>query len=401
MDNARHESADSFRAELRNWLGSSVPAAWRQPGFWHRIPDHRESVELRRDWERQRFEAGFAGVDWPQEYGGRGGDAVLRAVHDEEMARAHAPVGSLLGITYMGAALLGPTLLRFGTERQKRQLLPDILSGATIWGQGFSEPEAGSDLAGLRTTAVREGEYFTVNGQKSWTSFAQDADRLFALVRTSRTSRKQDGITFLLMDLRAAGVSVRPIMQMSGSVEFGEEFFTDVHVPVDDNVLGEIDDGWRVAKYLLSVERNASPIGHYTEFREELREVVHAARQLHRDGAPASEHADVRDRVAACLTDLELLRVRSHRVLSTVSKGGDLGSGASVTKLHWSATRSAIAELGAAVAGLDGQLAEEVDGVDVAELRWRHLHIRGQRIAGGTAQVQRSIVAQQLLGMPR
>lgn len=393
-------AAETFRQEIRTWLASSVPTTWRTPGFWlEQDPDRSE--DMRRGWEQQRCDAGFAGVDWPVEYGGQGGDAEIRAVHDEEMAAARAPVGPFHGLTYIGTALLGPSLLRFGTDEQKRKILPDMLAGRRVWVQGFSEPEAGSDLASLRTSARRDGDDFIVSGQKIWTSFAREGDSLFTLVRTEPSDRRQEGITFMLIDLKSAGVEVNPIKQMSGSSEFGEEFLDDVHVPIAGNVVGEIGRGWDVAKYLLSVERNSSPMSHYVEFRHELADLIAVARSRRRDGVPALSLPHIRRRVAACATDLELLRLRAYDAISTVQSGRDVGVQASVTKLHWSATRLAIADLGAAVLACDGQESSNSNGSDVSHLRWRHLHVRGQRIAGGTAQVQRTLVAQQLLGLPR
>jgi alkylation response protein AidB-like acyl-CoA dehydrogenase len=397
MDLRHSPAAEEFRREIRRWLAESVPKAWRRPRFWLDRDGTAESLDLRRAWERSRFDHGFAGVDWPVEFGGRGGDHELRAVHDEEMARARAPIGPFLGLTYLGTTLLGPTLLRYGTEEQKRTLLPRILSGETIWCQGFSEPESGSDLASLRTTARRDGDHLVVSGEKTWTSMARFGDALFALVRTDPRAPRHRGLTFLLIDLALPGVTVRPIRQMSGSTEFGQEFLDHVRVPLT-GVVGEIGDGWTVAKYLLSVERNASPVSQYVEFRHELDDVIAVARRASKDGRPAVDHPAIRGRIARCRADLELLRVRGYDALSRATLGEDPGAHASVTKLLWSRTRLAIADLGADVLGLAGQLGADEH---VEHLRWRHLHVRGQRIAGGTAQVQRTIVARELLGLPR
>jgi alkylation response protein AidB-like acyl-CoA dehydrogenase len=398
MDLRYSPAAEKFRREIRRWLACSVPKAWRRPCFWLDRDGTDQSLELRRQWEKDRFDNGFAGVDWPTEYGGRGGDHEMRAVHDEEMALARAPIGPFLGLTYLGTTLLGPTLLRYGTDDQKRRLLPRILSGETIWCQGFSEPESGSDLASLRTAARRDGDVLVVSGEKTWTSMARFGDALFALVRTDPEAERQRGLTFLLIDLTLPGVTVRPIRQMSGSHEFGQEFLDEVRVPVAGNVVGEVGDGWTVAKYLLAVERNASPISQYVEFRHELDDVVAVARRTRKDGRPAIEHPAIRTRIARCRADLELLRVRGYDAMTRIGRGEDLGAHASVTKLLWSRTRLAIADLGADVLGVDGQLSAEAG---TGHLRWRHLHVRGQRIAGGTAQIQRSIIARELLELPR
>ncbi|MFI7673179.1 acyl-CoA dehydrogenase family protein [Actinophytocola sp. NPDC049390] len=398
MDLRYSSAAEKFRREIRRWLAGSVPEAWRRPCFWLDLDGTGQSLDLRRGWEKDRADNGFAGVDWPEEYGGRGGDHEIRAVHDEEMARARAPIGPFLGLTYLGTTLLGPTLLRYGTEDQKRRLLPAILSGETIWCQGFSEPESGSDLASLRATAHRDGDVLVVSGEKTWTSMARFADAMFALVRTDPEAERQRGLTFLLIDLALPGVTVRPIRQMSGSHEFGQEFLDEVRVPVAGNVVGAPGDGWAVAKYLLGVERNASPISQYFEFRHELDDVIAVARRTHKDGRSAIEQPAVRQRIARCRADLELLRVRGYDAMTRVGRGEDLGAHASVTKLLWSRTRLAIADLGADVLGVDGQLGADAGA---GHLRWRHLHVRGQRIAGGTAQIQRTIIARELLELPR
>jgi alkylation response protein AidB-like acyl-CoA dehydrogenase len=397
MDLRYSPAAEKFRREIRRWLADSVPKAWRRPRFWLDRDGTVASVELRRAWEKERAAHGFAGVDWPREYWGRGGDHELKAVHDEEMARARAPIGPFLGLTYLGTALLGPTLMRYGTEEQRRTLLPRILSGETIWCQGFSEPESGSDLASLRTTARRDGDDLVVSGEKTWTSMAGCADAMFALVRTDPDAPRHRGLTFLLIDPTLPGVTVRPIRQMSGSSEFGQEFLDQVRVPMT-NVVGEVGGGWTVAKHLLSVERNAAPVSQYVEFRHELDDVIAVARRARKDGRPALEHPAILARIARCRADLELLRVRGYDALSRTARGEDLGAQASVTKLLWSRTRLAIADLGADVLGLAGQLGAD-EHAD--HLRWRHLHVRGQRIAGGTAQIQRTIVARELLGLPR
>lgn len=401
MDLRYSAEAERFRKEIRSWLDESVPASWRRPGFWLERDGTAESLELRRRWENERFDNGFAGVDWPAEFGGRGAGHEVRAVHDEEMARARAPIGPYLGLTYLGTTLLGPTLLRYGTPEQKHSLLPAILSGDTIWCQGFSEPESGSDLASLRTTAVRDGDTLVVTGQKIWTSMARYGDALFALVRTSPRQPERRGITFLLIDLSLPGVEVRPIRLMSGSADLGQEFLDDVRVPIEGNVVGQFDEGWEVAKYLLTVERQASPIGQYVEFSHELEDVIAAASFSDKDGRPAIEHPSIRARIARCKADLELLRVRAYDTMTRAGRGEELGSEASITKLLWSRTRLAIADLGADVLGVDGQLSTAPGGQPTGHLRWRHLQVRGQRIAGGTAQIQRTLIARDLLGLPR
>ena len=395
MDLRYAETDERFRDELRAWLADSVPQEWRAPGYWFALsPD--ESFERRRTWEASKAAAGFSGIDWPVEFGGRGGTPAQKAIHDEELARAGAPTT----VNALGLAFLAPTVMAIGTDAQKREIIGPLLRNEVIWCQGFSEPDAGSDLAAVRTRGVLDGDEYVVNGQKIWTSNALHAGRMFALVRTHPGERKHQGLSMLLIDLHAPGVDVRPLRQLSGSLDFGEVFFTDARVPVDA-VLGAPGEGWKVAMLLLSFERGSSAMGQYTAFRRELDGVIALARRTERDGRPAIEDPSIRQRIAQLHIELETLRLHSLHVLTQVEQGRALGATSSLTKLQWSQTHQDLGDLFTEVTGAEHQLTGPATDPAARALQRSFLWSRSETIWGGSSEIQRGIVAEQLLGLPR
>ena len=389
MDLSYTAAEEEFRRELRSWLSAHIDEEWRRPGFWTAL-DEDESFRLRRDWERAKAEAGLAGIQWPTEYGGRGGTPGMKAIYDVEMVLADAP----RTVNPLGLTFLAPTVMAIGTDAQKKEIIGPMLRNEVIWCQGFSEPGAGSDLAALSTRGVRDGDDFVVNGQKVWPTNAVHGAKLFAMVRTTPGSEKHRGISMLLIDMHQPGVEARPLKQMSGASEFGEVFFTDARVPTSE-VLGAVDDGWRTAMLLLSFERGASGISQYTEFRREYDEIVAVARKLGRDTDPV-----VRDKLARVLTDLECLRLHSMHVLTQVEQGHDLGFEASMTKLIWSEAFQDLWEVYDDVLGEDATL-DGIDGVDLRPLHAQAMWSRSVTIWGGSSQVQRTITAERVLGLQR
>jgi alkylation response protein AidB-like acyl-CoA dehydrogenase len=385
---------EEFRAEFRAWLDENLPTEWRQPGFWRR-QDRDEGFEMRRRWEAEKARAGFAGIQWPKEYGGRGGTHTQRAIYDEEMVRYRAPYT----VNALGLTFLAPTIMVIGTEEQKREIIKPLLYNEVIWCQGFSEPNAGSDLAALQTRAEADGDEYVINGQKIWTSQAMHADKMFGLFRTSTEDKKHRGITMLIVDLRnpdgsvAPGIDIRPLKQMSGALDFGEVFFTDVRVP-KSNVIGQEGGGWDVAMLLLSFERGSSAMPQYVGFRREVDDIVAIARRYGRDGDPL-----LRQKIASSVVELECLKYHSLHVLTQVEQGKELGAASSMTKLQWSETHQDIGELFTDVAGLDHQLTEGEP--DLLDLQYQFLWSRSETIWGGSSQVQRQIVAERILGLPR
>ncbi|MDQ1684833.1 MAG: hypothetical protein QOC82_1570 [Frankiaceae bacterium] len=386
MDLTYSEADEQFRAEFRGWLDANLPAEWRERGFWAR-QDRDEGFQMRREWEAEKARAGFAGIQWPTEFGGRGGTPAQRAIYDEEMVRYRAP----LTVNGLGLTFLAPTIMVIGSDEQKRDIIKPLLHNEVIWCQGFSEPNAGSDLAALQCRAESDGDEYVINGQKIWTSQAMHADKMFGLFRTSTEDKKHRGITMLIVDLRSPGVEIRPLKQMTGALDFGEVFFTDVRVPKTD-VIGVEGGGWDVAMLLLSFERGASAMPQYTAFRRELDDVVGLARDLGKD-----KNSLLRQRIASSVVELECLKYHSLHILTQVEQGKELGAASSMTKLQWSETHQDIGELFADVAGIAHQITG--DGVD--DLQRSFLWSRSETIWGGSSQVQRNIVAERVLGLPR
>ena len=321
----------------------------------------------------------------------------MKAIYDEEMAKANAP----RTVNPLGLAFLAPTVMVYGTEQQKRDIIKPMLHNEVIWCQGFSEPGAGSDLAALQTRAEQEGDEFVVNGQKVWTTNAMHGDKIFTLARTSpQEGKRHQGISMLLIDMDQPGVEARPLKQMSGSSEFGEVFFTDARCPVAD-VLGPVGSGWEVAMVLLSFERGSSAMGQYTEFRADLDEIVDLAHRLERDGRPAAEDPVLRQAIARQVVELECLRLHSLHVLTQVEQGKDLGFEASMTKLQWSETFQDVWEVFDDVLGESAQVRRPAADLDLRALQQMALWSRSVTIWGGSSQVQRSVVAERLLGLPR
>ena len=389
MDLTYTAAEEEFRSELRSWLSAHIPDEWKRPGFWESLADD-ESFRLRRDWERDKALAGFAGIQWPVEFGGRGGTPGMKAIHDQEMVLARAP----RTVNPLGLTFLAPTVMAIGTEQQKKDIIGPLLRNEVIWCQGFSEPGAGSDLAALSTKGVRDGDDFVVNGQKVWTTNAMFGDKIFAMVRTEAGSQKHRGISMLLIDMHQDGVEARPLKQMSGASEFGEVFFSDARVPATE-CLGEIGDGWRTAMLLLSFERGASGIAQYTEFRRQYDEVVEVAKRLGRDTDPV-----VRGKLAKVLTDLECLRYHAMHVQTQVEQGRDLGFEASMTKLIWSEPSQDLWEVFDDLLGEDATL-DALGDLDLRPLHAQALWSRSVTIWGGSSQVQRNVTAERVLGLPR
>jgi alkylation response protein AidB-like acyl-CoA dehydrogenase len=383
---------EQFRTELRSWLDDNIPAEWRQPGFWDSL-DKEEAFQLRRDWEAKKAEAGWAGIAWPKEYGGRGGTPAQKAIYDEETTRANVPAT----VNPLGLTFLAPSVMVFGTEEQKKTIIPDLLFNRVIWCQGFSEPGAGSDLAALQCKAEDQGDHWLVNGQKVWTTNAMHGDWIFTLCRTNPDAPRHAGISMLLIDMHAEGVDPRPLKQMSGASEFGEVFFTDVKVP-KDSILGPVDKGWEVAMVLLSFERGSSALGQYTGFRRELDAVAKLATERERFGTKAAADPVLRQKLGSILAELELLKLHSLHILTSVEQGRELGFEASMTKLQWSETHQDLGELYLDVAELSGQ---ETSGEDLDPLQMSALWSRSETIWGGSSQVQRNVVAERVLGLPR
>jgi alkylation response protein AidB-like acyl-CoA dehydrogenase len=383
-----------FRDELRPWLQANVPTDWEAR---RTEDDMLARFQYLRGWQKKMFEAGWTGVSWPTEYGGRGATLMEQAIFYEEMARASAPPMA----NTLGLSLIGPTIIHYGTPEQKKRFLPKILSADEIWCQGFSEPNAGSDLAGLRTASRLEGDHFIVNGQKVWNSYGWAADWCALVTRSDPESQKHKGLTYLLVDMKSPGVEVRPLRQMTGESEFCEIFFHDVSVP-KDNVLGQIGDGWNVALGTLSHERATLGTGMQIVFKRQFERLVELSRTIQRNGKPAAEDPVVRQKLAASYAEIEIMRLNQMRALTRIMQTGQPGPEGSLLKICWSELNQRFQQVAQEILGPYGQLTKG-NGHAIDDGMWAYsfLRTRGNTIEAGTSEVQRNIVGHFVLGLPK
>jgi alkylation response protein AidB-like acyl-CoA dehydrogenase len=373
-------SLDGFREEVRDWLADHLVGEFAPlvgaggPGREH------EHVELRSAWEQELGRGGWIGLGWPAEAGGRGCTIAEQVVFHEEYAKAGGPGR----IGHLGEQLAGPTIIAFGTQGQKDRFLPGILAGTELWCQGYSEPGAGSDLAGVRTRGVLHDDGWHVTGQKVWTSLAHIAQWCFVIARTEEGSRRHKGLSFLLVPMDQPGVEVRPIVQLTGTSEFNEVFFDDA---VATDVVGEPGDGWRVAMGLLAFERGVSTLGQQVGFTREYDEVLALARS---QGAFDTHRDELVDAWAG-------LQVLKHQALRTLASDKVAGVEANVNKLLWAPWHKALGELAMRVRGPGATV---VDG-ELDALQSLFLFTRSDTIYGGSDEVQRNVVAERHWGLPR
>ena len=398
--------AEAFRSEIRSWLEENLPKGWFDEGFEMSAEERKRFNE---EWPAKLFEGGWICATWPTEYGGKGLTTMQGVVLSEEFARAKAP----LRADFFGDTLVGPTILQWGTEEQKKEFLPKILRGETRWCQGFSEPNSGSDLASLKTSAVLDGDEWVINGQKVWTTQGHYADYCFLLTRTDPDAPKHKGISYLLVPMRQPGVEVRGIVQPDGTAEFCEVFFSDARCP-KDNVVGGVNNGWKVANSTLAFERGMSATTGYRRFEEEYRLMVDAA-----TANGAIERADIRQRLMEYYTKIQILRINGLRSLTaTLNNSKDLGVAAlgASNKMFWSEMHKAAMELALDIFGAESMLVtsgpdgaswpgtardKRRDGYPVSPMMSSFFFSRSETIWGGTSQIQRNIVGERVLGLPK
>jgi len=386
---------EAFRKEFRDWLARNLPPelCLDDPAD-DRVASDRETFERRRAWQSKMHAAGWVGITWPKEYGGRAAGLIERIIWDEEYAAARAPV--LPG--HMGLNLIGPTIIQWGTDEQKRKHLPPIMQGEHVWCQGFSEPGAGSDLAALQTRAVDQGDHFVVNGQKVWTSGAHFAHWIILLARTNPDAPKHQGISGFLVPMDSPGISVRPLVLLTGHHHFNEVFFSDVVVP-KANLLGPLNQGWKVSTTTLMHERHSSgarnPIG-------QVARLVALAKGLKRDGRPAWEDRVIRQRLAQLAIDCEVLKLTRFRNLTRMIRGEAPGPEGSILKLTGSELGTRVADAAGELLGMHALLNEPTAAVPDAP-RWfnRLLAARQYTISAGTSEIQRNIIGERVLGLPK
>ena len=366
-----------FRDELRTWLQENHPGDMPRG-------DEDEQYAFRRDWQRRLYDGGWAAVHWPVEYGGRGATLMQSAIFFEEMGRARAP----LAANVLGLLLAGPTIMTWGTPEQKERYLTPILSAEEIWCQGFSEPEAGSDLAALKTRAVRDGDEWVVTGQKVWTSGAQYSKWCMLVARTDQDVPKHKGLSYFLMDMEQEAVQVRPLVQITGEAEFNELFIEEARIP-HENLLGGEGNGWKVALTTLMNER--AGLGFFLQVR--MRNVLDDL-FAHAAATGGLDDPVIADRLGDLHMRTEILRLTAYRGLSTIEKYGQPGPEGSLTKWLWSETNGMLTQLAADIVGADALTTGN---------QWAYelLRARGNSIEGGTTEILKNIVAERVLGLPR
>jgi alkylation response protein AidB-like acyl-CoA dehydrogenase len=406
MDLSYPPEAEAFRAEIRAWLEENLPEGWGTDAY---NPSPAKRHAWAAEWTERLREGGWICASWPKEYGGRGLSTMESVVLNEEFARVGAPMRA----DFFGDTLVGPTILQWGTEEQKRRFLPAIMRGEMAWCQGFSEPDAGSDLASLRTTAVLDGDEWRINGQKIWTTQAQYADYIFLLARTDPDAPRHAGISYLLVPMRQEGIEIRPITQPDGSSEFNEVWFTDARCP-KDNVVGGVNNGWKVAMTTLGFERGTSATTGHRRFRKELDAVIELVRRSGRMADPL-----VRQDLARAWSVVKIMEINGYRSLTAILDGGrDRGvpALAATTKMFWSEYHQWFTDRVIDLIGPEGQILTGDDdeeyvagigrrqgrpGYTPSPMQVGFFFARSETIWGGSAQIQRNIVAERILGLPK
>jgi alkylation response protein AidB-like acyl-CoA dehydrogenase len=393
MDLRYSDADEAFRSELRRWLADAVPAHGSPPA----INDWSARRAYDTGWQRKLFEAGYAGINWPAEYGGRDASLTEQLVYYEEIARARAPY---VGVNFVGMLHGGPTLIAEGTPEQKAQHVPKILRGEEVWCQGFSEPGAGSDLAALSTRAIRDGDSYRVSGHKIWTSFAHAADYCELLVRTDPDAPKHRGISWLIMPMDAAGIEIRPLRTLAGEGEFSEVFLDDVRIPIENRV-GDENDGWRVTNVTLRFERGTAFASEMVRLQQFVGELAALARRTGRSGATSWDDPGLRRELGHIAAELDALWAMVKLSVCQSSKTGVPGLGGSAIKLFYTELYQRIGELGMRLLGRGVLSREDVAGLPSGEILNRAMQSLSLTIAAGTSQIQRNIISERILGLPK
>ena len=385
----------AFRDELRTWLGEVLPTLGDPPD--------RDDWTARREWDmgwqRMLYDAGYAGINWPAEFGGRGSTPTEHLIFLEETTKMGAPY---VGMNFVAQLHAGPTLILEATAEQQARHLPAMLKGEEVWCQGFSEPNAGSDLASLSTRAIRDGDHYVVTGQKIWTSFGHVADYCELLVRTDPDAPKHRGITWLICPMDLPGIEVRPITTVAGSSEFCEVFFDEVRIPVENRV-GAENDGWRVAMVTFSFERGTAFISELLGTMNQLAEMAELARSIRRNGSTAWDDDEIRREIGHLQAEYDALWALTKRVVSQAQRTGMPGPGGSVFKLYYAEVKKRMADLAHRMLErealvLAADVGDEQTGGDMVASR---LYVLSLSIAAGTSQIQKNIIGERILGLPK
>jgi alkylation response protein AidB-like acyl-CoA dehydrogenase len=386
---------EGFRQRVRTWLEANIPDDWTKFGL-SEVP-RPEAYAFLRKWQATLYDAGFIGVTWPKEYGGQGLTFVEEMILHQEMALQKSP--PMLNV--LGVGMAGPTIIAYGTEEQKKRYPAKILSCEEIWCQGYSEPNAGSDLASLQTRAVKDGEHWVINGQKVWTSLAHIADWMMLLARTDPDAPKHKGITYFLLDMKTPGVTVKPLKQLTGDAEFNEVFFDNVRVH-ESRVLGRVNNGWAVGLTTLMYERLALGFGLQVRLRISVDQLVDMARRMEKNGRSVTKDPVMRQKLAQLWIDTESLKYTGARAVTRLLKGELPGPEASAGKMMWVETHQRLQELAMEIQGPYSQLARgAAAAVDGGLWQYSFLRSRANSIEGGTTEIQKNIIGERVLGLPK
>jgi alkylation response protein AidB-like acyl-CoA dehydrogenase len=382
----------AFRDEVRAWLAEHLTGEFAEIGGGGGPADE-SGWDVRLEWERLLGKDRWVGMAWPETYGGRDASIVEQVIFNEEYAKANAPAR----LSFFGEGLFAPTLIAYGTEEQKRRFLPRIQAVDELWCQGYSEPNAGSDLSNVQTRAVLDGDQWVINGQKVWTTFAHRSDWCFAVVRTNPDAPAHKGISYLLVPMHQPGVTVRPLRQMTGSAEFNEVFFDDARTDAS-NIVGERDDGWKVAMATLGFERGTAFLSQQLGFQRELADVIDAAREH-----GATDDANVRQRLADSWIGVQIMKYNGLRMLSSLVRKGVLGPEASIGKLYWSTWHRRLGELAMDVLGPAAEIRPGPADApyELDQLRRIYMFSRSETIYAGASEIQKNILGERVLGLPR
>ena len=396
MDLSVTPEQEALRTQVRAWLKDNMPREWTRRVMASADVPRPEAYDFLREWQHKMYEAGWIGLTWPKEYGGRGLTFMEEMIVQQEIALAKAP--PILNI--LGVGMAGPTIIAYGTEEQKRRYVSKILSCEEIWCQGYSEPNAGSDLASLQTRAVKDGDHFVINGQKVWTSLAHLADYMMLLARTDPDAKKHKGITYFLLDMHAPGVTVKPLKQITGDAEFNEVFFDNVRVHASQ-VLGGVNNGWAVGLTTLMYERLALGFGLQVRLRIALDGLVDLARKMEKNGRALTQDPVMRQKLAQLWIDSEALKYTGARGITKLLRGELPGPEASAGKMGWVDTHQRIQELAMEIEGPYAQLTGSDWAQDGGVWQYTFLRSRANSIEGGTTEIQKNIIGERVLGLPK
>ncbi|MFB7640972.1 acyl-CoA dehydrogenase family protein [Peribacillus butanolivorans] len=394
MDFSFTTKEEEFRHELRTWLEENLPEGWLD-GTSKISKNEGEYAIFLRNWQRKLYEGGWAAIAWPEKYGGREATLMEEIVYQQEMVRVKAPAL----VNYVGIHMVAPTLMQIGTEEQKSKYIQKILTGEEVWCQGYSEPNAGSDLSAIQTSAVKDGDRWIINGQKVWTSFGHLADRCFLLARTNRFDKKHKGITVFLLDMNQPGVETRPIIQMDGQHDFNEVYLNDA-IAYDAEIVGEVDEGWKVTIALLMHERTGIG-GQVFTLEQQFNELVSLTKELKQDDKTLMANPLVRKEMIDLYTRTRGSLLNYYRNLTKTLKNGHPGAEGSMDKLMVSELTKELLSQSISLQGHQGVLWKE-DSI-TANSYWQdnYLYSFGQTIGGGTSEIQKNTIGERILGLPK